>query len=177
MLANVQFGVETGAAYFVDGIYYQGDIQGFDPLSIERVEIIKGPQSALYGRNTYAGAINYITKKSTDTFSASGRATLAEHNEYQLAGSVSGPIIPGVLGFRLGGRHFEYGGQYINQLTVKKVEFAQSVIHSRHRLTYKEAFALLSEEIATCSFTCAFSSVTDRPQDIMRNPRLKKRSM
>ncbi|MFN6935096.1 MAG: TonB-dependent receptor plug domain-containing protein, partial [Tsuneonella sp.] len=46
VLANVQFGVETGAAYFVDGIYYQGDIQGFDPLSIERVEVIKGPQSA-----------------------------------------------------------------------------------------------------------------------------------
>ncbi len=121
VLANVQFGVETGAAYFVDGIYYQGDIQGFDPLSIERVEIIKGPQSALYGRNTYAGAINYITKKSTDTFSASGRATVAEHNEYQIAGSISGPIIPGVLGFRLGGRHFEYGGQYVNQLTGKKV--------------------------------------------------------
>ena len=48
---------------FVDGIYYQGDIQGFDPTSIERVEIIKGPQSALYGRNTYAGAINYITQR------------------------------------------------------------------------------------------------------------------
>lgn len=121
VLANVQFGVETGAAYFVDGIYYQGDIQGFDPLSIERVEIIKGPQSALYGRNTYAGAINYITKPASDTFTASGRATIAEHNEYQLAGSVSGPLIPDLLGFRLGGRHFEYGGEYTNRLTGKKV--------------------------------------------------------
>jgi outer membrane receptor protein involved in Fe transport len=54
VLAGVQAGVETGAAFFIDGVYYQGDIQGFDPQSIERVEVIKGPQSALYGRNTYA---------------------------------------------------------------------------------------------------------------------------
>ena len=81
VLANVQFGVETGAAYFVDGVYFQGDLQSFDPNSIERVEIVKGPQSALYGRNTYAGAINYITKDPTSKFTVSGRGRWAEHNE------------------------------------------------------------------------------------------------
>ncbi len=121
VLAGVQAGVETGAAYFVDGVYYQGDIQGFDPLSIERVEIIKGPQSALYGRNTYSGAINYITKAPTEQFSVSGRLRAAEFQEYEVAGSVSGPIVPDVIGFRAGGRFFTYGGQYINQLTGKKV--------------------------------------------------------
>jgi iron complex outermembrane recepter protein len=121
VLAGVQFGVETGAAYFVDGVYYQGDIQGFDPESIERVEIIKGPQSALYGRNTYSGAINYITKDPTQEFSASARGTIAEHEEYQIAGSVSGPIVADKLGFRLGGRYYTYGGEYRNQLTGRKV--------------------------------------------------------
>ncbi len=121
VLAGVQAGVETGAAYFVDGVYYQGDIQGFDPLSIERVEIIKGPQSALYGRNTYAGAINYITKAPSETLSISGRLRAAEHNEYEVAASVSGPIAGDILGFRLGGRYFTYGGEYMNQLTGKKV--------------------------------------------------------
>ncbi|MCA3255999.1 MAG: TonB-dependent receptor plug domain-containing protein, partial [Alphaproteobacteria bacterium] len=126
VLAGVQAGVETGAAYFVDGVYYQGDIQGFDPESIERVEIIKGPQSALYGRNTYAGAINYITKDPTDSFTGSVRATAAEYAEYQLAGSVSGPIAGEKLGFRAGGRYYTYGGQYTNQLTGKKVGDEQS---------------------------------------------------
>lgn len=121
VLANVQFGVESGAAYFVDGIYYQGDIQGFDPESLQRVEVIKGPQSALYGRNTYAGAINFITKDPTERLTVSGRASVAEYNEYTVSASVSGQIVPGLLGFRIGGRHYEYGGQYINQLTGRKV--------------------------------------------------------
>jgi outer membrane receptor protein involved in Fe transport len=121
VLAGVQAGVETGAAYFVDGVYYQGDIQGFDPQSIERVEVIKGPQSALYGRNTYAGAINYITKDPSKNLTLSARGRLAEYGEHELAGSVSGQLIPDVIGFRVGGRYFNYDGQYTNQLTGKKV--------------------------------------------------------
>ena len=125
VLAGVQAGVETGAAYFVDGVYYQGDIQGFDPTSIERVEIIKGPQSALYGRNTYAGAINYITKDPSKELSVSGRARLAEYAEREAAVAISGPL-GDMLGFRAGVRHYEYGGQYRNQLTGKRVGSEQS---------------------------------------------------
>ena len=121
VLANVQFGVETGAAYFVDGVYFQGDLQSFDPSSIERVEIVKGPQSALYGRNTYSGAINYITKEPGNDFGVTGNARIAEYGEKQLSASVSGPLIKDVLKFRLGGRYYDYNGQYINQLTGKKV--------------------------------------------------------
>lgn len=121
VLANVQFGVETGAAYFIDGVYYQGDIQGFNPDEIARVEIIKGPQSALYGRNTYAGAINIITKDPADHLSGSLRATAAEHNTYEVMGSISAPIAGDQLGFRAGGRYYRYGGEYTNQLTGKKV--------------------------------------------------------
>jgi iron complex outermembrane recepter protein len=121
VLAGVQAGVETGAAFFIDGIYYQGDIQGFDPASIERVEIVKGPQSALYGRNTYAGAINYITKDPSEELAITGRLRAAQHNEYEIAGSVSGSILEDRLGIRVGGRYFKYGGEYRNQLTGKGV--------------------------------------------------------
>ena len=121
VLAGVQSGVETGAAFFIDGVYYQGDIQGFDPSSIERVEIVKGPQSALYGRNTYAGAINYITKDPSEDISVSGRLRAAEHNEYEVSGSVSGSVLDNMLGVRVGGRFFKYGGEYRNQLTDKRV--------------------------------------------------------
>jgi outer membrane receptor protein involved in Fe transport len=128
VLANVQFGVETGAAYFVDGVYWQGDLQSFDPEQLARVEIVKGPQSALYGRNTYAGAINFVTREPTDKWSANIRASIAEFGEYIASGAVSGPIIGDKLTFRVGGRYQEYGGQFTNQLTGKKVGQEQTKV-------------------------------------------------
>ncbi|MYF01322.1 MAG: TonB-dependent receptor plug domain-containing protein, partial [Gammaproteobacteria bacterium] len=73
ILARVQFGVESGVAYFVDGMYYAGDIQSLDMSNLERVEVIKGPQSALYGRNTYSGAINFVTRRPGQDFSGRAR--------------------------------------------------------------------------------------------------------
>jgi outer membrane receptor protein involved in Fe transport len=119
VLANVQFGVETGAAYFVDGVYYQGDLQSFDPNEIQRVEIVKGPQSALYGRNTYAGAINYITKDPSNDYEVTGRGRIAEHGELDFGVSVSGPLIEDLLSFRVGGRYYNYEGEFKNNITGK----------------------------------------------------------
>jgi len=111
ILAGVQFGVEAGAAYFIDGVYYSGDLQALDIRNVERVEVVKGPQSALYGRNTYSGAINFITKRpSTGGFEASVEGIAAEDDEYQLYGRISGPIVEDVMGFSISGRHYEYGG-------------------------------------------------------------------
>jgi len=98
VLAGVQFGVESGAAYFIDGIYYPGDLQGLNLNDLERVEVIKGPQSALYGRNSYAGAINFVTKSPSEELSGDVRLLFAEDGEQDLRASISGPLIPGVLG-------------------------------------------------------------------------------
>jgi iron complex outermembrane recepter protein len=121
VLAGVQFGAESGVSYFIDGIYYPGDIQSFDLDTLQRVEIIKGPQSALYGRNTYSGAINYITRDPGTEFQVRGKALAAQHDEYEARLSVSGPIAGDMLGFSAGGRYSKYGGEYRNQLTGKKV--------------------------------------------------------
>ena len=121
ILASVQFGVESGTAYFINGAYYPGDIQTLDLSQIERVEVIKGPQSALYGRNSYGGAINFITKDPTEEFSGSGTASYAEHDEWEVKGSMSGPIVEDKLGFTVSARHWEYGGEYTNRLNGQTV--------------------------------------------------------
>ncbi len=120
VLAGFQFGVESGTAYFIDGVYYPGDIQGLDFDSLERIEVVKGPQSALYGRNTYAGAINFITR-TPDKPDATVKASVAEFGEEDVSFSVAGSFLDGRLGARLGARSYDYDGEYVNQLTGKKV--------------------------------------------------------
>ncbi len=110
ILAGVQFGVESGAAYFIDGVYYSGDMQALDTRGLEQVEVIKGAQSALYGRNTYSGAINFITKRpSQGGFEGSLEAVAAEDGELELYGRVSNSI-EGKLGYSLSARFYEYDG-------------------------------------------------------------------
>jgi len=121
VLAGVQFGVESGTAYFIDGVYFPGDLQALDLNEVSRVEVIKGPQSALYGRNTYAGAISFVTKEPGDTWSGSVKGQVAQFGEYELTGSIGGPVVQDKLWVRVNARHFEYGGEYTNTLTGKKV--------------------------------------------------------
>ncbi len=116
VLAQVQFGVESGTAYFIDGIYYPGSVSSLDPNDIERVEVIKGPQSALYGRNTYAGAINYVTRGATEEFEANASVRAGSYGEREISGRVSGPLNDR-LGFSLTAREYSYDGEWTNTVT------------------------------------------------------------
>jgi len=120
ILARVQFGVESGTAYFVDGAYYLGDIQGLDMNEIERVEVIKGPQSALYGRNTYAGAINFITRTPDDKWHGNAKARVGEHGILEFSGGARGPLFANLFG-SLQLRSWQYDGEWTNTLTGKDV--------------------------------------------------------
>ncbi len=117
ILARVQFGVESGVAYFVDGIYYAGDIQSLDMSKLERVEVIKGPQSALYGRNTYSGAINFVTRRPGQDFSGRARVRGLGSGEQEVIGSLGGQLIDGVLAMQASVRHYEFDGQWTNEVT------------------------------------------------------------
>lgn len=105
---------DSGVAFFIDGIYFNGSIADYDIDSISRIEVVKGPQSALYGRNTYSGAINIITKNPTDRWRGRVQADVSEGAAYDISGSVSGPIAPG-LGLIAGGRYFKNEGFFTNQ--------------------------------------------------------------
>jgi iron complex outermembrane receptor protein len=121
VLAGVQFGVESGAAYFVDGIYYPGDLQSLNIREIERVEVIRGPQSALYGRNTYSGAINFITRAPGDTPGGDARLRYGQDGDSELTLRVEGPIVDGRLSGALSGRYYSFDGEYTNIVTGKTV--------------------------------------------------------
>jgi iron complex outermembrane recepter protein len=119
ILAGVQSGAEAGAAYFVDGVYFAGDIQSLDLADLERVEVIRGPQSALYGRNTYSGAINFVTRAPADSFESSARVAY-DSDEKDFSLRVAGPLREGLTG-SLALRRTKFDGQWTNQLTGKTV--------------------------------------------------------
>lgn len=99
---------------FMDGVYVAGGTKGLGVEDIERVEVIKGPQSALFGRTTFSGAINYITADPADEFRGRVSTTVATRDEYEGIVSVEGPIGGDHLTARLTGRFSSNGGHYNN---------------------------------------------------------------
>jgi iron complex outermembrane recepter protein len=108
---------ENNTSVFIDGVYVSGrDGLNSSFLDLERVEVVKGPQSALYGRNSYAGAINFITKKPTDEMEASASATVGSSDKRRLQASMSGPVVPDLLSMRISAAYDHFGGGYESTL-------------------------------------------------------------
>lgn len=98
---------------FIDGIYVLGTTHSIPLDDVERVEVIKGPQSAYFGRNTFGGAVNYITRMpSMDEHSGSLQASAGTYKENEVSASFEGPIIPGRLAYRIGGRSYSRGAMW-----------------------------------------------------------------
>jgi iron complex outermembrane recepter protein len=105
---------------FVDGLYMRDGVLGVMLDDAQRVEVIKGPQSALYGRSTYAGAINYITVKPGNEFKGVVQGTVAQAEETSLFAAVTVPLIKDTLTMRIKARDYQFGGQYTNTQTGNK---------------------------------------------------------
>lgn len=110
---------------FLDGVYLTGkaamDIHLAD---LERIEVVKGPQSALYGRNTFAGAINYITRR--PSFEPRGAVAVTGGTDGLREGlaSYSGPIND-QLAFRIAGRWFQHDGFFESSLDGGAIDFEE----------------------------------------------------
>ncbi|MCP4924557.1 MAG: TonB-dependent receptor [Gammaproteobacteria bacterium] len=108
-------GFDNTVGVFVDGVFISGRAsQNVEMLDLERVEVIKGPQSALYGRSTFAGAINYVTKKPGNDLDVFVEGTAAEDDYYKILGAVSGPLIKDKLSGRIAVQYDDDDGTYEN---------------------------------------------------------------
>lgn len=90
-------GVEPSVGVFVDGVYQaRPAFLGADLFDVERVEVLRGPQGALYGKNTDAGAINVITRSPGSRLQADARAYAGSFGAANIEGAVGGPIAEAV---------------------------------------------------------------------------------
>ncbi|MCE7903080.1 MAG: TonB-dependent receptor [Gammaproteobacteria bacterium PRO9] len=124
---NSQLSFVSAVGIFVDGVYCGRPRCFQNPLfDIERVEVVRGPQGALFGKNTIAGAVSTISAGPTSDFQAEASAgvEMAEGG-YNVSGYVSGPIND-TLGFRLAAKHEDLDGFIKNTSTGKDENAVES---------------------------------------------------
>ena len=92
-------GIEAGVGLYIDGVFYARPAAAtLDFLDVERIEVLRGPQGTLFGKNTTAGAINVTTRRPAFTRQADFELNYGNLDFVQAKGSVSGPLLPKVAG-------------------------------------------------------------------------------
>ncbi len=87
------FNIDPGVGIYIDGVYLARSVgANQDLLDIERIEILKGPQGTLFGRNTIGGAVSVVTKDPAKEFSGQGDFTLGRFNLLQARASINVPL-------------------------------------------------------------------------------------
>ena len=90
-------GIEPGVGFYVDGVYHaRPAVTSLDFVDIDRIEILRGPQGTLFGKNTTAGAFNVFTKKPTFTPTAKAELSYGNYNFIQAKASFSGGVAKNV---------------------------------------------------------------------------------
>lgn len=118
---NTTPGGDSPVAYNVDGVYLQRTT-AVDPefYDVSRIEILRGPQGTLYGRNSVGGSINIVTNMPTDTFQASVDGLYGNYDAQIFRGFISGPLLSGngiSIEGRLTGVHANHSGYATNLST------------------------------------------------------------
>lgn len=137
--------VQPGVGLFIDGIYQPNTAYLNNPLlDVERIEVLRGPQGTLYGKNTLGGAINVITRQPSDAFEARANGSYAgPDNSWLVSGAVSGPLIKDVLGFRIAASHRQQDGFLTNTILNKDANrFNTDSVNATLRLTPSDGFSL-----------------------------------
>lgn len=109
-------GIEPSVSVVVDGVAAVLQAQAFSNLSdIERIEVLRGPQGTLFGKNASAGVVSIVTKAPSKVMTGNAEGTVTTDGEYRISAMLSGPITD-TLGFRFNGYYDNQPG-YIRNLT------------------------------------------------------------
>ena len=157
--------------FYVDDVYYPNfDIDLFD---LERIEVLRGPQGTLYGRNTEAGVINVVTKKPGQQWEGKVTGSVANYNTQKVAFATGGPLVPGTLGLRLTGDWLRTDGYFKNAFDDSRDVDKQENFNGRGTLqwTPSDAFKMtLSGDVQHYRGNYAefapLDTLTDKPHEV-----------
>lgn len=110
------YGSEGNVAFYVDGVFVSGTAGGLTTGNVERIEVLRGPQAAVFGRGAFAGAVNYITRQPTEDWEGQVNLKAGEDSDYLTAGWISGPLIGDKLLYFGSASWESYGGEWQNSM-------------------------------------------------------------
>jgi len=112
------FGIRSGISNYVDGVYYSSAIPaGREPIFVDRVEVVRGPQGTLYGRDSIGGALNLISKRPTEELEGQLNLGAGDYDVMKAEASVSGPITDWLRYRVAAARNFQGEGYLTNVAT------------------------------------------------------------
>lgn len=94
---------DNSGSLFIDGIYVSGGVQSVNTVGVDRIEVLKGPQNAYFGRGTFGGAINFITRNPTQEIGGEVNIRGTARGTVDADASIEGGIVPGLIAVRLTG--------------------------------------------------------------------------
>jgi iron complex outermembrane receptor protein len=162
---NVNFGpFESGVATHIDGVYQPTITSGVLGLNdLERVEVLRGPQGTIYGRNATGGAINFILKKPTDELEGLVRVGYGSYDSKNVFAMVSGPLIKGLLDARVYGEYDDADG-FVKNLTLHRM------IGGHEGYGHRVAFRFMPLENLTDDLSIVTRSDHLAPVEVMVTP-------
>ena len=112
---------DTSVVTYIDGVpqpLFGSDIRFLD---VARIEVLRGPQGTVFGRNAQAGAVSIITRQPGDDFTLTARGEIGSDRERLAKAAISGPIAPGILSVGISGAYARTGGDVTNDVTGRKL--------------------------------------------------------
>jgi iron complex outermembrane recepter protein len=144
---------DSPVAIVVDGVPQNSQKQlRMELFDVERIEVLKGPQGALYGRNAIGGAINIVTREPSNELEGWAQVGAGSGNLRAASGALAGPIVEDKLLFRFSGAYKESDGTIENAFLRQKVDFYESK-------DVRVRFMLLPSESLTIDLRGSFSDI------------------
>jgi iron complex outermembrane receptor protein len=116
-------GLEYGVGFYLDGVYYGRPAQSqFDLVDLAQIEVLRGPQGTLFGKNTTAGAINVTSREPSFDPELTAEGSLGNHDYHQVRLSASAPIVADKVAVRLSLADTHRGGFLLNRYDFSKAQ-------------------------------------------------------
>ncbi len=152
---------DTNIGVLVNGVFLQAGSTFGEFFDLERIEVLRGPQGTLFGRNTTGGAINYISKRPTDQFEGFVDAQVESYRGVRLSAAINIPIAQGVTQ--------RFAGNFVNRQGYTRNLYNDSRIDGRNQFSLRSSTRLQPTDTTTIDLILTYFSEDSNRQEAAKS--------